>query len=186
MTTLYLIRHPPPAIAPGLCYGQSDIGLLAAPWIDAQRLALQLPALDALYSSPLQRCRLLAEHLHSTPLLDERLQEINFGDWEGQPWDAIPRLKIDAWARQVFDFTPPNGESVREMAARVLKFADELTQQPSESRIGIITHQGPLRVLMAHFLGEDMNDIAPDAPWLQRAFGFASLTSLDLNKPTPT
>ena len=93
--TLYLIRHPRPLIAPGVCYGRLDVAA-EDPLPIAAALRALLPAGAPVWSSPLQRCRLLAGHLRPQPRLDERLQEIDFGDWEGQAWDDIPRQEINA------------------------------------------------------------------------------------------
>ena len=80
---LYLIRHPRPQVAPGVCYGQTDLGLAEPAAEVAERLRPLLPADFTLHASPLARARLLAEAL-GTPRLDARLQEIHFGDWEGR------------------------------------------------------------------------------------------------------
>ncbi len=63
---LHLIRHPEVAVAPGTCYGASDVPL-AAP-IEAAVAYLQplLPTDAALFASPLARARLLAEALGET------------------------------------------------------------------------------------------------------------------------
>jgi alpha-ribazole phosphatase len=178
---LYLIRHPAPAVAPGVCYGRLDVPTATDPESDAERLHKVLPPLDALYSSPLQRCRCLAELLHPAPIFDARLQEMHFGNWEGQPWENVPRPELDAWARQVFDFTPPDGESARQMAGRVLEFAALLGDQPAAARstasstgnIAVVAHQGPLRILTALLLGEG------EERWLDRQFAYAAVTTLE-------
>lgn len=190
---LYLIRHPAPAVAAGVCYGRLDVATAADPAPAAERLRAVLPPLDALYSSPLLRCRSLAELLHPAPRFDGRLQEMHFGSWEGQPWDSVPRAELDAWARQVFDFTPPGGESARQMADRVLEFAAFLGDQPAAAgvtarraagctagfttrataNIAIVAHQGPLRILTARLLGEG------EERWLNRQFAFAAVTTLE-------
>jgi alpha-ribazole phosphatase len=177
---LYLIRHPAPAIAAGICYGRLDVPTANEPTRDAARLRARLPRLDALYSSPLQRCRCLAELLHPAPQIDVRLQEMHFGSWEGQHWDTVPRLELDAWAQQVLDFTPPHGESARQMAARVLEFAAFLGDPPvsaavtarATGNIAVVAHQGPLRVLTARLLGEG------EERWLDRQFAYAAVTTL--------
>ncbi|RTL32703.1 MAG: phosphoglycerate mutase, partial [Rhodocyclaceae bacterium] len=94
---LYLIRHPRPAVAPGICYGQTDLGLAESAADVAARLRPLLPADFALYASPLTRARLLAEAL-GTPRLEPRLKEIHFGEWEGRSYDDIGRAALDAWA----------------------------------------------------------------------------------------
>ena len=85
---LHLIRHPRPAIEPGICYGQSDIGLAESALEVATRLKPLLPDAYTVHASPLLRARLLAEAL-GTPTLDERLKEIHFGDWEGRSFESI-------------------------------------------------------------------------------------------------
>ena len=89
---LWLVRHAKPLLPPGLCYGaldmQADAALTQAA---AQRLAAVLPK-DVpvqVLASPLRRCVQLAECLHGLrPDLpfatDVRLQEMDFGSWEGR------------------------------------------------------------------------------------------------------
>ena len=57
---LHLIRHPRPAIEPGICYGQSDIGLAESAVEVATRLKPLLPDAYTVHASPLLRARLLA------------------------------------------------------------------------------------------------------------------------------
>ena len=54
--TLYLIRHPRPLIAPGVCYGRLDVAA-EDPLPIATALRALLPADAPVWSSPLQRCR---------------------------------------------------------------------------------------------------------------------------------
>ena len=176
---LFLIRHPVPDIPPNICYGQTDVDLLRDPDDDIARLRAELPPLDRVFSSPLRRCQRLATGLHPHPTLDDRLVEMNFGAWEGQSWDDIPRPEIDLWARQVFDFAPPEGESVRQMARRVIEFAAELEQQQGLNTIAVVSHQGPLRILAAHFRGEG------ESTWQSRHFDFATPLCLPIT-PNPT
>ena len=93
---LHFIRHTRPDIARGVCYGQSDIPLASSFPEEVedvrQRLAERLEGRTPcrVYSSPLSRCRRLAEALgYAAPLLDERLLELNFGAWELQKFEDI-------------------------------------------------------------------------------------------------
>ena len=43
---------------------------------------------------------------------DARLAELDFGHWEMQSWDGIPRAEVDAWAADVAHYRPGGGESV--------------------------------------------------------------------------
>ena len=144
---LILVRHPQPLVAQGTCYGRTDLDI-APEQLEQTLAALHLPAGLTLYSSPLRRCAQLAARLHATPILDERLVEIDFGTWEMQPWDAIPRADIDAWAADMANYQPGGGESVLQMAERIAAFHADLQRQQIEAAI-IICHAGAMRLLYA-------------------------------------
>lgn len=123
---LWLIRHAPVDAAPGLCYGASDLPAQAD---ETQRAAIamahRLPRGIALHSSPLRRCTALAQAIGALrpdledPRLDPRLAEMDFGAWEMQPWQQIPRADIDAWTADFADEPAGGGESTRIFMRRV-------------------------------------------------------------------
>lgn len=166
---LHLVRHPPPAIAPGICYGRLDIGAEA---VDAAAAALRgrWPAGLPLWSSPLRRCRTLAEALHPQPRFDARLAELDFGAWEGLAWDTIPRHELDAWAADVVGYAPPGGESPRQLQARALDFVAGLAVEEAV----LVTHAGVIRSLLAHWQG------LPPERWTELSFAYASCTRVDV------
>lgn len=157
---LYLIRHPQPDIAPGICYGQSDltVGDAECQLVQTQ-LQNRLPAATPLFSSPLQRCAKLARLLHAAPLLDARLMELDFGAWEMQSWDAIARAEIDAWALDVTQYAVGGGESVLDMATRLIDFLQDLKKIP-ESQAIVVAHAGSIRMLQAFQPGMLAIDLA--------------------------
>ena len=163
---LFLIRHPPPAVPPGLCYGRSDLPLADDPARYADALRPLLPQGAPVYSSPLQRCRLLAEALHPAPVVDARLREIDFGDWEMQPWERLDRALIDAWVQDPWHFRPPGGEAVAAMRARVGALLAEL---PEESIL--VVHAGVIKVCAALLAGEE--------DWFGLSFDYGSLTLIE-------
>lgn len=151
---LYLIRHPRPEIAAGICYGATDLPV-ASGMVDAALASLsgQLPRHLPLYSSVLQRARLLAEPLAQAlgcgPVRpDARLVEMDFGHWEMQPWDQIARSEIDAWAADLVDYRPGDGETVRQVAQRVLAFQADLRATGCQQAI-VVCHAGTIRLLRA-------------------------------------
>lgn len=168
---LHLIRHPPPRVAPGVCYGRLDVEAENAPAV-AAALRAELPPGLPLWSSPLRRCRELAGLLHPAPRVDARLAEIDFGDWEGRTWDEIPRSQLDAWAADVGGFVPPGGESPRQLQARVLDFVAGLTGPAA----ALVTHAGVIRVLVAHREG------LPPERWCELQFAYGSRTLLDIDR----
>lgn len=161
-----LIRHPAPLIKPGICYGRLDIPIDPAAEAQIGSLATD-PALQGatrVWSSPSRRCLGLAEaiaHALKMPLaIDPRLQELDFGAWEGQAWDSIPRTELDRWAKSPTRFAPPNGESGAALIARVRDFHAGLRQN-----CVVISHGGPLKVLTDLLLGHPI-DLLADAPKL--------------------
>ncbi len=171
---LYLIRHPRPDVAPGICYGHTDLGLAESADAVAARLRPLLPAEFALFASPLMRARLLAEAL-GTPHLDPRLREIDFGEWEGRSYADIGQAALDAWADAPLDFAPPGGESPRRMAARAHAFLAELRAAPPAPAVVVVAHGGPLRALAGELLG------LPAERWLGLDFACGEVSRLDLH-----
>lgn len=170
---LYLIRHPRPAVAPGVCYGQTDLGLAESADAVAARLRPLLPADYTLFASPLARARLLAEAL-GTPRVDPRLKEIHFGDWEGRSYDDIGQAALDDWVAEPLDFAPPGGESPRQMANRALAFLTDLRTEAPAAAV-VVAHGGPLRALAGDLLG------LPPERWLGLDFNCGEVTRLDLH-----
>jgi alpha-ribazole phosphatase len=176
---LTLVRHPQPLVAPGICYGRTDLAV--APDV-AQRaaatLAATLPPAARLYSSPLQRCSTLAALL-SHPTLDSRLAELDFGQWEMQPWHAIPKAEVDAWAADLVHYRPGGGESVLQLTSRVARFYDDMCRLPDEQAI-VICHAGTMRVLVACQAGLPLAETALRAARTPHAIAYGEQLVLDL------
>ncbi|MCB8879763.1 histidine phosphatase family protein [Acidisoma cellulosilytica] len=155
-----LVRHPAVSGGAGRCYGQLDLRL-AAPKRDIPLLVSQLAPMRGavIHTSPLHRCRLVAEALAAdwgdAAQIDDRLIEMNFGTWEGLSWDDVPRHALDAWAADLHGFTPPQGESGNQLIARVSAFWAEIKAEGG--RHVIITHGGPLKVLTALAEGQPVD-----------------------------
>jgi alpha-ribazole phosphatase len=167
---VFLIRHPPPLIEPGVCYGRLDVDCRDPDRVAAD-LGSRLPVNIAVYSSPLLRALRLAWALspQAPVCVDLRLAEIDFGAWEGRRWDDIAREEIDAWAADVSGFAPPGGESVAALRARALDFAASL---PGDAII--VTHAGVMRALVGHWRR------LPVADWARLEFAFGELVRLDV------
>lgn len=152
MQTLCLIRHTKPDIAPGICYGQMDIGLAGSFKEEASNVLHYLPPLELIITSPLLRASRLAEYLAQEQrcelLVDVRLMEKHFGSWEGKAWSDIARNEIDAWADDIMGYAPPGGESAQQMMWRVQTLLRDVAQLPQQN-IALIAHGGSIRALLA-------------------------------------
>ena len=143
---VYIIRHTAPDVPQGTCYGQTDVPLKETFKTEAQAVKNSIPDIrfDAVYSSPLFRCRLLADFCgFKTPRLDNRLKELNFGRWEMLRYDEIDDPYIQEWYDNFVDAPIPGGESFREMYGRISDFMDELRQKDFDNVL-IFAHGGVL------------------------------------------
>lgn len=129
---VYVWRHPRPIGAEGRCIGRTD---LAVDGRKARRLARRIQRFAAAHgllrvvsTSPLARCADVGRWLRRagwSHVIDPQLLEMDFGAWEGQRWDAIPRGEIDAWVADFADYRPGGGESLREVLDRAAACSGE-------------------------------------------------------------
>jgi alpha-ribazole phosphatase len=152
---IYLIRHTKTETVTGLCYGQTNVALADSFDDEARLIREKLTDLLAdclIISSPLSRCVQLA-HSFSRPIeTDDRLQEVNFGDWENQRFDDIDADVLKNWTENFVTTSPPNGECFGELCQRVGSFWDELLLKNPAEQVLLITHAGVIRALLAHVL----------------------------------
>jgi alpha-ribazole phosphatase len=152
---LILLRHTLPVLSADVCYGCLDIELAASAAEDFGQVLVELPAFDRIVSSPLQRCRLLAEHVAAhrgkTLSLESGLKEMNFGAWQGRPWDDIPIEEIDEWAADFEHGRPHGGESVAQLRQRLSALALQLqaSAERADETVLAVTHAGVIRALVA-------------------------------------
>ena len=148
---LVLIRHTRPDVAEGLCYGQMDVGLADTFAEDAARVLAALPEVRRVVSSPLQRCRALAQYIASArrlPLdIDERLMEMDFGVWQGRYWSELPESDLDVWAGDFLHARPHGGESVAMFVSRVN--AALAVWSARQEPTAVVTHAGVIKVACA-------------------------------------
>lgn len=170
---LVLIRHARPAVDDGVCYGRLDLPL-AEPMSPPAEAILSAAASAAsangvppparIVCSPARRASVSAQRIalarvaqagETAPAIDSdaRLQELDFGAWEGQCWDAVPRAELDRWAADLIDARPHGGESARTAYARVVEWADAIARPASVPCLWMVGHAGPIRMLAAHWLG---------------------------------
>lgn len=147
---IYLVRHTETLFGKGICYGQSDIGLLEPYEEQFELIKNQLPQKAFFFSSPLQRCAILANRLSQGNFIsDNRLMEMNFGDWEGKPWDDIPQEQLSPWMSDFVNISVPNGESFVTLHQRVGSFVAEKLHSLN-APVVIVSHAGVIRSLLCY------------------------------------
>jgi len=156
---VYLVRHTETVCEKGVCYGQSDVGLLEPFQSQFDFIKEQIPADAVFYSSPLQRCTVLADYLSGSDFeTDSRLMEMNFGHWELQTWDSISPETINPWMEDFVNVKVPNGESFVDLHARVIDFISSKSKSDSSKPIVLITHAGVIRSILCHASGLELKD----------------------------
>jgi len=171
---IYLVRHTTPDVAKGVCYGQADLDVTDSFENEAAIIRQHLPGtLTAIYSSPLQRCKKLAEHLYRdhTIHLHDDLKEINCGSWEMQLWDDIPKPEIDPWMNDFVNVRTPGGESYTDVFERVSQYFEKIIERHSSTgnkglliteegmhRVVIVAHGGVIRSILSHITQTPLAD----------------------------
>ncbi len=155
---ILLIRHTSVDISKGICYGNLDVDVSSAFAWEASKVSNRLSrySYKIVYSSPLQRCRKLAEKIagNECPVqYDNRLKEMDFGEWEGVHWDHIFKSnKGQQWFGDYWNTACPGGGAYKELYNRTALFLKELYQLNINEAIPVITHGGPIRAMLSKIL----------------------------------
>ncbi len=170
------VRHGQTALNHAGCLqGRLDAPLsdLGAQQAAALAAALADAPVTAVFSSPLQRALATAAAIAArhdvTPVVDERLIELDYGDWDGVKLTDVP---ADAWAQWRTDpaFAPPGGETLAAVTARVTSFCAERLEADGPGLVLAVSHVSPIKAAVCHALGVDER-----VTW-QMQLGVASVT----------
>ena len=143
----------------GLLLGRADPSLNAAGRAQAAVIATALAGGErpvAVVSSPLRRTVETAEVIAATwgtPVeRDERLVEIDYGEWDRR---AVADVALDDWRawRADFGFAPPGGESLAAVQARSEECTAALLERAGGGVIVAVSHVSPIKAAVAWALG---------------------------------
>ena len=116
---------------------------------------------DRIVSSPLARCAGFARELsrrRSLPIeLNQDLREMHFGVWEGRTAADLAAIDAEALTRFWQDplkYTPPGAETLSQLQSRTLGTLKAVITQYRHQRLLLITHGGPIRILLCQALGK--------------------------------
>lgn len=158
-TRLILIRHGETAWNRARRYqGRSDIPLAPRGRRQARQMRrfIKNISLDAVYASTLSRAIETAQLVTGRrPRQDKRLDEIDFGAWEGQNVHALLRNKDKAflkWSAGI-PVVPPGGESLSAVERRVRSFLQTVIKKHPGKTIAVISHSGTLRAVFCALMG---------------------------------
>jgi broad specificity phosphatase PhoE len=150
---LVIVRHGrTEANARGVLLGRLDVELDALGRAQAERLAASTGPVDRVIASPLLRTRQTAAVFDQPVEIDERLVELDYGEFDGRPFDEVPEGTWGRWRSDIL-FAPPGGESLHGLGLRVRSFLDELTASPSDETVVLVSHVSPIKAAVAWALG---------------------------------
>ncbi len=156
---IYLIRHTTPKIDQGICYGQSDLNLVQNYHEEFAKIKRSIKIKKPeIYSSPLKRCKILAKNIGEDIIVNNKLKELNFGDWELKAWDEIDNDSLSPWMSDFVNKKPPNGESYKELDERANEAFMEIVTKSISKEIIIVTHAGVMRAIIARLMNLDLKD----------------------------
>ena len=141
-----MIRHTSVNVAKGTCYGWTDVPVSDTFEQEASITKSKLDGItfDAVYSSPLSRAKMLAKFCaHHSPIFDERLKEINMGDWGMRLFDGIKDANLQRWYDDYINCAPTNGENYMRVYKRVSSLLGGVKTKPFK-RVAIFAHGGVL------------------------------------------
>jgi broad specificity phosphatase PhoE len=133
----------------------SELGVQQAAAL-ARRFTSELVA--RVVSSPLQRARATAAAIageHGLDVeIDERLIELDYGEWDGQSLREVPPASWAEW-RADPSFAPPGGERLTDVTRRVAEFTADAN---GEGLVVAVSHVSPIKAAICVAL--DINEAA--------------------------
>lgn len=154
-----LVRHGQTAAnRGGLLQGRTDLPLTDLGHAQAAQLGELLGRESGrpvrVLSSPLRRALDTAAPIAARAGIevevDERLVELDYGEWDERP---IVEVSTEEWAAWRLDpgFAPPGGESLRDVAARVGDLCEELIDV--DGLVVAVSHVSPIKAGVVWALG---------------------------------
>jgi broad specificity phosphatase PhoE len=149
--------------------GSRDIPLTAQGRLQAEAAAQALAGISAaaVYTSPLERARTSAEVIAKPhrlePSVEPGFREMAFGAWEGLTRDELLTrfpAEAGAWASTPHLLTPPGGESLTAVDARVRAALTALVEQHQGQTVILVSHAIVTRLIVLAALG-----LGPERLW---------------------
>ena len=157
MKRVYLIRHALPDFPDGQCrcLGRTDIPLGDVGIAQAEAMAASLPAVTAVFSSPLTRAVQTAVKIDRNVITMTDLRELDFGQWDGLTFAEIRRRFPDLYAAREHDksLLPPGAEPPEQAIARFLGAMEEAARV-SPGDFAVVAHGGVTELFLQTIIGK--------------------------------
>lgn len=159
---VYLLRHGKPDYPNNgmIYYGATDYPLSEEGKLQAERVHRDLEKIhfDAVFSSPMTRCRQTAEivfpHMAEQVEYVDDFREISFGSWEGKTFDEVRDEWDSVYAVPGRDFAhsaPPGGETLCEVQNRAVSALESILSRRKSGSIAITAHNGVMYSIISRY-----------------------------------
>ena len=188
-TTIWLARAGQSALNKQRRFmGQSDSSLTDYGELQAQALVagLRRQRITQVYSAPqaaIIACATVVATARGCAVVPvPAWADQAMGDWQGLTWrEASQRFPRDSAARlrDPLHAPPPGGESLAQVATRVLEGWHSLLQVAAGERVVVVTQALPIQIVLCHLMQQPLPN-----HWMWR-IEHGSLTGIDLYNGTP-
>lgn len=185
MITFYCLRHGEPEKT-GLLLGSTDLALSPKGWSQLEscyQKNISTSPIQHIYTSPLQRCSAFAKHLSESeniPLTTiDDLQEIHFGDWDGQDvhelWQKFPE-PMENFFKDPWSYSLPGQEPLATFVQRIKTSIQAISHQHPNGHILLMTHGGVIKTLL--YLSHNQGSVEKSNYFQTIKVDYASLSTI--------
>jgi len=150
---LFFLRHTSLNVEIDVFYGQTDLDVSDRFEEEVKLIQKKIKNFNIdtnsikVYSSPLQRCIKLTNKLTENFIVDERIKEMNLGDWEMKKMSSISKKEKLDWENNLLSFKIPNGESNNEFLKRLKSFLEDIFKFNEDALI--VCHAGSINGMLS-------------------------------------
>ena len=150
---LFFLRHTSLNVEIDVFYGQTDLDVSDKFEEEVKLVQKKIKNFNIdtnsikVYSSPLKRCIKLTNKLTENYIVDERIKEMNLGDWEMKKMSSISKKEKLDWENNLLSFKIPNGESNNEFLKRLKSFLEDIFKLNEDALI--VCHAGSINGMLS-------------------------------------
>ena len=150
---LFFLRHTSLNVDIDVFYGQTDLDVSDRFEQEVKLIQKKIKNFNIdtnsikVYSSPLKRCIKLTNKLTENYIIDERIKEMNLGDWEMKKMSSISNKEKLDWENNLLSFKIPNGESNNEFLKRLKSFLEDIFKLNEDALI--VCHAGSINGMLS-------------------------------------
>ena len=150
---LFFLRHTSLNVDIDVFYGQTDLDVSDRFEEEVKLIQKKIKNFNIdtnsikVYTSPLRRCIKLTNKLTENYIVDERIKEMNLGDWEMKKMSSISKKEKLDWENNLLSFKIPNGESNNEFLKRLKSFLEDILKFNEDALI--VCHAGSINGMLS-------------------------------------